>query len=255
MGDVFLPDHRTEVEPSPRWVRVFFHGEVVADSREVLMVRETGRLPRYYFPKKDVRTEWLQPSDHREPGQPKGTEVFWHLAVGEGRSEDAASTFHDPPAGAPDLTGHLTFEWEKMDAWYEEDEEVFVHLRDPYKRIDVVGSSRHIRVALDGVDVAETRRPRLLFETGMPTRFYFPPADVNLGLLEKSTRTTGCPYKGEANYHSIRLGEKLYPDLVWYYRFPTLNCSAIAGQLCFFGEKMDIYDGGQLLERPKTPWS
>ena len=255
MGDLYMPDERVVLEPSQRRVRTYLNGHPVADSKAMLLLREPGRIPLYYFPGEDVRMELLEPSDHQERSPFKGEGVFWHVAASGQRAENAAFTFRDPPKEVPRLDRHIAFVWEKMDAWFEEDEEVFVHARDPYKRIDVVESSRHIKVMIDGEAVAETRRPRLLFETGMPTRYYIPKADVRLELLGPSGNLTRCPYKGEAHYYTIKGGDKLHEGLVWSYRHPIPECPKIAGMLCFFNEKVDIYEQGMLLQRPETPWS
>jgi uncharacterized protein (DUF427 family) len=142
-----------------------------------------------------------------------------------------------------------------MDAWYEEDDEVFVHPRDPHHRVDVLNSSRHVKVVVEGVVVAETRRPRLLFETGLPTRYYIPKIDVRMDLLEPTDSITACPYKGRASYWSVRAGERLLEDLVWVYPAPIPECPKIENLLSFYNEKVDIYVDGELQPRPKTHWS
>ena len=254
MNDIYNPDHQTEFEPSGRRVRTLFNGQVVADSKSMMLLRETGRIPQYYFPAKDVRMEFLRQSE-RSGDDPKGSAVYWHVRVDQRSAEDAAFTFRDPPAGYPALADHISIAWDQMDAWYEEDDEIFVHARDPYKRVDVLNSSRHIKVEIDGVTVAETRRPRLLFETGMPTRYYIPLDDIRRELLVPSETTTSCPYKGDAHYYSVKIGENHHQDIVWGYRFPITACAKVEGLLCFFNEKVDIYEEGELQERPKTPWS
>ena len=143
-----------------------------------------------------------------------------------------------------------------MDAWYEEDEEVFVHVRDPYERIDVIDSSRPVAVVLGGETVAETRRARFLFETGLPTRYYIPRKDVRTELLEASTKQTRCPYRGIASYHNVRVGDSLYEDIVWTYPDPIPECPKIKDYLCFFTEKVDaILVEGEPVPNVKTPWS
>ena len=142
-----------------------------------------------------------------------------------------------------------------MDAWFEEDEEVFVYARDPYKRIDVLQSSRHIKVVVDDTTIADTKRPMLLLETGLPTRYYLPKHDARMDLLQQSDTVTRCPYKGEAQLYSIMCGNTLRQDLAWTYRYPTLECAKIQGLVSFLNEKVDIYEDGELLPRPKTPWS
>jgi uncharacterized protein (DUF427 family) len=116
-------------------------------------------------------------------------------------------------------------------------------------------SSRHIKILIDGVVVAESGRPRLLFETGLPTRYYLPKQDVRMELLERSDTVTRCPYKGEAQYYSVRIGDKLHKDLVWYYRYPVPECTKIQDLACFFNERVDLYEDNELLPRPISPWS
>jgi len=249
------PYPRSKFEPSPRWVRVYFNSQLIADSRNMMLLRETNRLPVYFFPKKDVRMDCLQPSDHTTDPSPKGEGVFWHVKVGDKVADNAAFTFRNPPDNDPKLEDHVAFQWNEMDAWFEEDDEVFVYARDPYKRVDVLQSSRHIKVVVDGVAVADSKRPWLLFDTGLPTRYYLPKPDVRMDLLEPSDTVTRCPYKGEANFYSIRTGDELYRDLAWTYRYPMLECLKIQGFLGFLSEKVDIYEDDKLQPRPKTPWS
>jgi uncharacterized protein (DUF427 family) len=250
-------EHRVRLEECPKRVRAFSGAVPVADSRRVTTLFETGHLPVYYFPRRDVRTDLLEEADRHTFCPYKGTASYYRV-LGTGREpvEDAAWAYPEPLPEAPaELAGLVAFYWEKMDAWFEEDEEVFVHARDPYKRIDVLHSSRHLRVELNGETVAETTRPCLLFETGLPTRYYIPKIDVRLEALEPSERTSRCPYKGTANYHSVRAGGALVEDVAWFYRHPTEECSKIANMICFFNEKVDLYLDGERLERPRTAWS
>ncbi len=250
-----LPEAGIAIEPSPRWVRVRFGGEFIADSRRVLLVRERGRTPSYYFPIEDVRMQFLKEGEHTRSDPLKGDTHTWSIEVGDHQAGNAAWTHPSPPPHSSALAGHITFNWHNMDAWYEEEEEIFVHPRDPYKRVDIVPSSRHIRVELEGIPLADSRRPFLLFETGLPTRYYLPAEDVRIELLEPSELQTQCPYKGVASYWSIRTGDKLHRDLVWSYPDPIPENPKIRGLLCFYNEKVDIYLDGELQPRPKTFWS
>jgi uncharacterized protein (DUF427 family) len=153
------------------------------------------------------------------------------------------------------IDGYTRIQWDGVDAWFEEDEEVFKHPRDPYHRVDVRDSSRHVRVIVDGVVVAESTRPRLLFETGLPTRYYLPKLDVRMDLLSPTTTASVCPYKGEAEYWSITTNGTTHSDLVWGYRDPIPEAFKIAGLVCFYNEKVDIEIDGQLAGRPQTPFS
>ncbi len=256
MTDAFtISPHSSEFERSPRWVRVYFNSELIANSKAMMLLRESNHLPLYYFPKKDVRTDCLQPSDHTTPSDLKGEGIFWHVQVGDKIANNAAFTFRHPPGDGPKLEDYVAFAWNEMDSWFEEDEEVFVYARDPYKRVDVLQSSRHIKVVVDGTTVGDTKRLSLLFETGLPTRYYMPKHDVRMDLLERSDAVSRCPYKGEAKLYSIKIGDKLHDSLAWIYRYPMLECTKIQGLVGFFNEKLDIYEDDKLLPRPKTIWS
>jgi uncharacterized protein (DUF427 family) len=243
------------VEPCPRRVRVVFGGEVVADTTDALYVFEAGHLPKYYFPRADVRTEVLRESDHTSHCPRKGDARYWTIVVGDRESRDAVWAYPDVIAGCPDITGYVSFYWNRVDAWFEEDDEVFVHARDPYKRVDVLRSSRHVVVRIDGEVVADSHRPLLLFETSLPTRYYLPRLDVRADVLLPSTTTTRCPYKGVAEYHSVRVGGTIHEDIVWFYPSPIPEIPKIEQHLCFFNERVDLEVDGVLQERPQSPWS
>jgi len=173
--------------------------------------------------------------------QAGGSDATLYNVSSDGRvRHDAAWSLSSPANGLEGLSSYVAFDWQAMDAWFEEDQEVFVHPRDPRKRIDILASSAHVQVRLDGEIVADSTRPILLFETGLATRYYLPRLDVRQDLLLPSERVTYCPYKGEAHYHSLRLGETVLEDLIWYYRYPTTETSAIAGLLCFYQERIRV---------------
>lgn len=240
------------IEPSPRWVRAYCAGVAVADSQRVLLAFEPRRLPVYWFPRSDVRSDLLSPA--RQDNGASGI-ARWNLRVGERVVPNAAWSYPNPGAERAALADHIAFYWSRMDAWFEEDDEVFVHPRDPYSRVDVLHSSRHVRVERDGYLLAESTRPRLLFETGLPTRYYLPRQDVRMELLEPSSTTTRCPYKGVASYWSLRVADLVVPDLVWSYEAPIPECAKIENLLCFFNERVDIVVDGEVQPRPHTNWS
>lgn len=237
------------IELSPRRVRTYFGGELIADSERVLLVYETRRPPAYWFPVEDVRMEYLQ----AEGGD--GLSQRYQLHVRDRVVDNAARAYTKPTQDRAALEGHLTFYWDRMDAWFEEDEEVFVHPRDPYTRVDTVHSSRHVRVEIGGVLVAETRRPVLLFETGLPTRYYIPKQDVRMDLLVSTDSVTRCPYKGVARYWSGPIGDGMINDVVWSYPAPIPECPKIENLLSFYNERVDLYVDGVLQGRPITPFS
>lgn len=243
-------------EESRRRVRAIFAGITVADSKRVMLLLEYGRLPVFYFPMEDVRMDLMEASAHRTSSPLKGEAAYWTLRVGERVAENVAWSYPNPLREGPPLKGYLAFYWDKMDAWYEEEEQVFAHARDPYKRVDVVPSSRHVRVVLGGVTVADTHRPYLVIETGLPTRYYIPDEDVRGDLLTPTATTSHCPYKGEATYWSASIGERIFKDIVWTYRDPLPACSPLAQSMCFFNERVDaIYVDNEQVEVPKTQWS
>jgi uncharacterized protein (DUF427 family) len=241
-------------EPSGRRVRVMFGGVTIADSRKVMLMLENRRLAIYYFPVSDVQVGVLVPTSFRSNHPGKGEATFYSVTVGERTAEKAAWGYLQPERA--DLKDYVAFYWDKMDAWFEEDDEVFVHPRDPYHRVDVLNSSRHVKVIVGGEVVAETTRPRLLFETGLPTRYYIPKLDVRLDLLTPTSTTTRCPYKGKAAYWSVNVKGKEFKDIVWGYPAPIPESPKIENLLCFYDEKVDaVYVDGELQPKPVTPWS
>ncbi|WP_084801704.1 DUF427 domain-containing protein [Bradyrhizobium sp. Ec3.3] len=237
------------IERSPRRVRTYFGGKLIADSEHVLLVYETKRPPAYWFPVTDVRMEYLE-----QLQQPADT-IRWRLVVKDRIAHNAARAYVKSTADRAALVGYLTFYWNEMDAWFEEDEQVFVHPRDPYTRVDTVHSSRHVCVEIEGVTLAESRRSILLFETGLPTRYYIPKLDVRMDLLEPTDSATRCPYKGVACYWSARVGDKLVKDIVWSYPAPIPECPKIENLLSFYNEHVDLYVDGVPQDRPITPFS
>jgi uncharacterized protein (DUF427 family) len=256
MAETAAPDYRITFERSPRRVRVKFNGETIADSIAAHLLFETRHLPVYYFPRGDVRMDLLRPTEHHTFCPYKGTASYWTAAVGDRVAENVVWGYPEPIADVAAIRDYVAFYWNKVDSWWEEDDEIFVHPRDPYKRIDVVNSSRAVEVVVGGVVIAETRRARFLFETRLPTRYYIPPEDVRADLLVPSDKTTQCPYKGKARYYSVKIGDRVFPDIVWYYPEPIEECPKIKGYLAFFNEHVDeIRIDGVAEKRPVTSWS
>ncbi|WP_329423934.1 DUF427 domain-containing protein [Streptosporangium sp. NBC_01495] len=241
-------------EPSERWVRGTRGDVTVVDSRNPVLVWEASHpVPRYAFPEAEVRSDLLRPAADPATGVHEGSTVLYDLVIGGETVANAAWRY-------PALPGHIAFEWfqhegEVLEHWYEEEEEIFVHPRDPYKRVDPVPSSRHVRVEIDGRVVAETRRPVLLFETGLPTRYYLPPEDVNLELFEPTASSTRCPYKGVASYWSAREDGSVPADVAWAYPDPIPAAERIRDHIAFYNEVVDIVVDGVRLERPVTFFS
>lgn len=224
---------------NPKWVRVLAGGEILADSRRTILLREPNQPPTYYFPQADIHMSRLTPSEHQTYTPHRGRAVFWHVETRDGLLENAAWSYAGTHEEAPDIEGYIAFDWSSMDAWFEEDEQVYAHPRDPYHRVDALRSSRHVKVAVDGEIVAESRRPVMVFETGLPVRYYLPLLDVRTDLLWPSERTTHCPYKGEATYHDLKLGGQRHAALFWTYRFPLQSVAPIAGHVSFYQERVE----------------
>jgi uncharacterized protein (DUF427 family) len=254
-GFVKNPDRDIHFETSPRRVRVKLNGEWIADSTDMVLMYESGHLPVYYFPVKDMRLELLHPTDHTSYCQYKGVASYWSIRAGGQESENAVWTYQEPydEMTAINLQDYCAFYWDRVDHWYEEDEEIFVHPRDPHKRIDIVPSSRAVKVVLGGKTVAETTRARFLFETDLPTRYYIPTKDICTDILNVSDLSTQCPYKGVASYQSAEVGKVYFKNIVWVYPHPVPECSKIKDLLCFYNEKVDaIFIDGVETEKPVT---
>ena len=246
---------RVHLEPSERRVRAILSGTTVADSKRVQLLYLPPPFNSYAFPHDDVRMDLMHEAGETAPMRGLGDVKRWTVSAGGKVVENAAWTFPNPPDDLQPLSDLVVLRWHLMDTWFEEDDEVFVHPRDPYHRVDVLTSSRHVRVAVDGELVAETRRPRLLFETSLPVRYYIPILDVRMELLEPSATTSRCPYKGVASYWSVHAGGAVHADLAWSYKAPIPECPKIENLIAFFNERVDMDVDGERQERPITPWS
>jgi uncharacterized protein (DUF427 family) len=253
---VVQPEQIAYLEPTARRIRVVLGGETVADSTRASLLYETGYLPAYYFPQGDVRMDRLVPSgsDQSRESPILGRARSWSVQVGDRVAEDAAFAWSEPPAGAPPVSDLVTFVFSKMDEWYEEDDRIQGHPADPYHRIDVRRSSRHITLSHNGQVVAETRRPVILFETSLPPRYYIPREDI-VGELVPSDVHSRCAYKGVASYYSVRVGDELLADLVWYYPEPSGEAAGIAGYVALFNERLDVDIDGERQPAITTAWS
>ncbi|CAA9408174.1 MAG: Protein of unknown function DUF427 [uncultured Rubrobacteraceae bacterium] len=247
--------HALYLEDSPRRVRAVFGGETVADSRRIKLLHEKGHLPVYYFPEEDVRWDLLERTNHTTHCPFKGDAAYWSVRAGDRIAENGVWGYPEPLDSAPHISGLVAFYFDAMDAWHEEDEEISIHPKDPYHRVDVLESSRRVRISLGGEVVAETDRPRILFETGLPPRYYIPPEDVRQGSLLASETITGCPYKGTASYYSVEAGGERAEDVVWYYPEPLPEARKARDHLCFYDEKVDVELDGEPQTRPVTLFS
>jgi len=243
-------------EPTRKRIRVQLAGELVADTTHALLVWEIPFYPAYYLPAADVRAELIPAGAGTADVQrvaALGDPELLTVKVAAATAEGGARRY--PGAAVPELRDYVRLEWAAMTEWFEEDEPVYVHPRNPYSRVDILASSRHVRVEIDGVTVADSRSPRILFETGLPPRYYLPLTDVSTDLLRPSDTSTSCPYKGTAAYWSVQTATRTHKDVVWIYRTPLPESQKIAGLACFYNERTDIYVDGEHEERPRTQFS
>jgi uncharacterized protein (DUF427 family) len=243
---------RVRVENSPKRVRAYLGGELVADTTRPLLVWEIPYYPAYYVPAADVRAK-LVPTGATERSPSRGEAEVLDVVSGSATAAAGARRYPDSPL--VELRDAVRLDFAAMDEWLEEDEPIYVHPRDPYKRVDILASSRHVQVEVDGVTVADSRSPRILFETSLPPRYYLPLADLRMDLLRPSDTRTQCPYKGTAGYWSVDVNGKLYRDLVWIYRQTVPESQKIVGLACFYNEKVDLIIDGVRQERPRSPFS
>jgi uncharacterized protein (DUF427 family) len=238
------------VEPVPRRIRAVLAGQTVLDTTRALYVWEWPYYPQYYIPVADVRGELLVAEDQTKQSR-RGVEELHALQAGGEHRPHAARVLRESTVEG--LAGTVRFAWEALDAWFEEDEQVFVHPRNPYTRVDALRSTRKVRVELDGTVLAESSSPVLVFETGLPTRYYIDRTEVDFTRLEHSDTVTACPYKGTtSDYWSVRIGDRTHADLAWSYNFPTRDLLPITGLVAFYNEKVDTFLDGQQLDRPVT---
>jgi uncharacterized protein (DUF427 family) len=242
-------------DPVPQRVRALIGEETVVDSSGVVLLHETGSLPIYYFPEGDVRADLLEPSDRKEQSPHKGEARYWSVRIGDRVAPDAVWAYPRPVESASFLAGYLALDWRSFDEWFVEDEQAFGHPRDPYNRIDVYATTRHVRVLLHGEVLAASRRTKVLFEAALPPRYYFPSEDVRTDLLVPSSTKSRCAYKGSASYWHVRVGERRVEDLVWTYADPQHDAERVRDMLCFFNERVDLELDGTVGDRPRTQYS
>lgn len=243
---------RVRVEDGPKRVRVYLRGELLADTTHAKLVYEVTYYPQYYIPIADVRMDRLTPTDTVTHSPSRGDARHFTVTAGAHTVVDGAWRYDTSPID--ELRDLIRFDFDAFE-WFEEDEPITVHPRNPTTRVDILDSSRHVQVVIEGVTVADSHHPRLLFETGLPTRYYLPRVDVRMDLLEPTDSETACPYKGVARYWTVTVGEQQHADVAWSYPFPIPESQKVAGLICFYNERVDLVVDGEPLARPKTKFS
>ena len=239
-----MTEHDVRVEMSAKRVRAFLGGYPVFDTTRARLVWEVPYYPQYYVPRSDVRAE-LVSTGRTKTSRSRGVGHLHTVRVGDADAVEAATTYEESPVGA--LRDLVRFKFGELDAWFEEDEQIYTHPRSPYTRVDILPTSRHIVVEAGGVVVADSRRTHVLFETGLPPRYYVPQPDVRMDLLRSSDHVTHCPYKGRAVHWSINAGAELLPDAAWSYPTPLPESIRIAGLISFYPSKVNMLVDGVVL--------
>lgn len=239
------------VQPVPRRVRAFIGKSPVVDTIDARYVWERPAYPQFYIPLTDVSANALVPEDRIEPG-PFGWVHVHGVRAGAIHRSAGAHVLHEATDRRLDET--VRFRWSAFDAWFEEDERVHVHPRNPYTRVDAVRSTRAVCIRLGGVILAESASPVMVFETGLPTRYYLNRSEIDFSRLVPTETVTECPYKGRtSSYWSVRVGRVQHRDLAWSYDSPTSALAAISGLIAFYNERVDITVDGNQVPRPPPP--
>jgi len=226
-----------------RRIRALFNKTYILDSvTGAQHVWEHEYYPQFYIPSADFAKGVL----HKGQSITNGDAWLGEVKVDD-RSTDKVLGFEKGP-----LKGLVRVQFDQMDQWFQEDEPCYWHPKDPFKRVEIVPSTRTIRVGVEGHNIAESSNVMMLFETGLPTRYYLPKTSVKWEYTAPSTTTSGCPYKGEANYYDVVVDGEAHKDAIWWYKYPTAESIAIAGRVCFYNEKVDVWIDGEKQERPKS---
>jgi uncharacterized protein (DUF427 family) len=234
------PAHRIFFADYPRRLRALVGDRVLLDTERAKLLYETGIRPVPYVPLEDFDAALLTRTDHTTHCPFKGDASYWSV----GERDNLVWAYENPMPAAQWLRGYAAVYFDRVDGWLVEDEPVFSHLRDPFHRVDVHGSSRTVVVRAGGREIARTQRPQLLFETGLPRRVYVSRADVAPGVLVPSAKRTRCPYKGEATYWSLSVDGALIEDAAWSYETPLPEAMGVTGHISFDADGVGVEVSG-----------
>ena len=247
-----MPDHpqmlteENHVEPVPRRVRAMAGGRTVVDTTGARYVWEHAWFPQFYLPPDAVPTDVVDDEGHTDRTA-QGTVQLHSLLLDGDRTAGGARQLTDDTVLAG-MAGWWRLAWAPFDAWLEEDDELVAHPRSPYVRVDALPSSRTVRVEVDGTVLAESERPVLLFETGLPTRYYLPSEDVRLDLLTPTDLRTSCPYKGTvSDYWDVTVGDRTVEQAAWRYADPLWEAERVADHVAFLDDEVDVFVDGERL--------
>lgn len=248
LGGGPLPKRVLYAEPAGRRMRVELAGVVIASSDDVTILHETHRYPVAFFPRTDARDDLLMRSAKRGRHPELGEMAWWSAMIDGAVFESVAWSFPRSPSYARETAGLIAFVWSEMDAFYEEDEQILGHALDPYHRVDVRSSARHLIVRVGGEIVADTCSPLAVFETGFAPRWYVPRSHVVADALEDDPLRTLCPYKGIAHYFDVVVRCERVPAAAWSYPDALPESARLADHVSFDPELVDVWlDGDRLL--------
>jgi uncharacterized protein (DUF427 family) len=234
------PQHRLLATPLPRRIRAELGGEVVLDTEGALLLHETGLSPALYVPIDDLKPGTLDRTDHTTHCPFKGDASYRTITVGDGVAENALWVYDAPLEAAAWLDGYAGIYLDRLDRWYDEDEEV-LGFPDPYHRVDVRRTGRRVEIRARGELIAVTERALLLSETALPNRYYVPREDVSAKVHGPTDTTSWCPYKGTATYWTVVLADgTALPDAAWSYETPFPESQPVLGYLSFWGDDVDV---------------
>lgn len=232
------PQHKLLFSAFPRRIRATLGAETVVDSDNVMLLHESNIFPVLYVPVEDVAKGLLVKSGHSTSCPFKGEASYWTVTVGDRVAENAVWAYENPIDRVSWLQGYVSVDWSSMDRWFDEDDEIFGHIRDPYHRVDARPTSRRYQVRLGEVLVADTTGAFVVSETGGANRIYIPPSDIVVDQFNESKTTTHCPHKGNSTYWNHSVTATL--DVAWTYDAPLEEATRIAGHWCFDGPNVKV---------------
>lgn len=232
------PAHQLLFTAFPRRIRATFGGATIVDSEHAMLLHESNIFPVVYVPVADVASDLLTKTELSTTCPFKGDASYWSISAGDQVAENAVWGYESPIESASWLEGYVSVEWAAMDHWFDEDDEIFGHIRDPYHRVDARPTSRRYRVRIGDTVVADTTAAFVVSETGGDNRVYIPAIDVTVMAFERSATTTHCPHKGDTTYwhHSPTSSS----DVAWSYPAPLEEATRIAGYWCFDGPNVEL---------------
>ena len=237
-----LPDRLLYVEPLRRRMRVRFAETWIAQSDDVVLLHEPGRYPVAYFRRSDIDPDVLAPTNRTTEHRELGRTAWYAVRLGDHEAPRGAWEHIALPPFADVLADRVALAWHAMDAFYEEDERIVGHAADAYHRIDIRQTSRHLIVRARAQEIAESRRPLVLYESGFAPRWYVPREDINEGALEPVDVQTFCPYKGLCSYYDIGDARRA----AWSYRDPYGEVDRISDLISFEPDKVTVVIDGIL---------